>query len=109
MPYNFELADRIRAELSGTGQVDEKKMFGGVGFMVQGNMACGVIGVNLVVRIGAENSEAALAHPYTRPFDFSGKPMAGWVYVEPAGVVADSNLRGWIAQGVAFAQSLPAK
>ena len=109
MPYNTILEEKIDAAAKRWQYMEKKKMFGGVGFMVQGNMACGVIGDNLVVRIGAENSEAALAHPYSRPFDFSGKPMAGWVYVEPAGVVADSDLRGWIAQGVAFAQSLPAK
>jgi hypothetical protein len=85
MAYNLELAKRIWAHLAGLPGVSEKKMFGGVGYLVNGNMACGVHGENLIVRLSAEEGEKTLALPYTRPFDLSGKPMRGWLYVEPAG------------------------
>ena len=109
MPYNQELAKRIRAEIDRLPGLIEKKMFGGAGFMLQGNMACGVHGDTLIVRIGPERYEQGLAQPHTRPFDMTGRPMAGWIVVEPAGYATDADLQAWVRQGVEFALSLPAK
>jgi hypothetical protein len=111
MAYSLELAERVRLELTkshGAG-VEEKKMFGGVGFLLRGNMACGVNGEELIVRVGPDDHAAALARPQVRPFDMTGKSMAGWIMVGPAGVASDPDLRDWIAWGVAFALSLPKK
>ena len=72
-------------------------------------MACGVIGDNICVRVGAEGNEAALEQPHARPFDFTGKPMKGWIYVALAGIESDDQLRDWVGRGVEFAISLPEK
>jgi len=109
MAYDAGLAQRITETLADHPALTEKKMFGGVGFMLRGNMACGVIGEDLIVRVGPENYKAALARPYARPFDFSGRPMQGWVMVGPGGYEADADLEAWGQQGVEFALSLPAK
>ena len=109
MPYSEELASRIREELDQfPGQV-EKKMFGGVGFLIRGNMAVGVHGQDLIVRVGPERYQEALSRPHARLFDISGRPSVGWVLVAPAGYEVESDLRRWIKQGAEFAQSLPAK
>jgi TfoX/Sxy family transcriptional regulator of competence genes len=84
-------------------------MFGGVGFFVYGNMACGVIGSDLIVRVGTPAYEAALTEPFVRPFDFTGRPMKGWITVESGGSSSDQELSGWVTKGVTFAQSLPKK
>lgn len=109
MPYNQDLAQRIRNELIQIPGLQEKKMFGGVGFLIQGNMACGVHGEDLIVRVGPQHSQAALSQPHTRPFDMTGKPMSGWIVVAPEGFESENNLRDWIWQGVGFAKSLPVK
>jgi hypothetical protein len=109
MPYDNELADRIRAALIGLPGYSDKKMFGGVGFMLHGNMACGVNGDNLIVRVGPDHYEAALAKPHTRVFDMTGRPMSGWIFVEPGGFETDGDLKVWIDQGVAYARTLPPK
>lgn len=109
MAYDETLAARARETLGGVPSLVEKKMFGGIGYMVLGNMACGVHGNNLIVRVGPENYEAALTEPHTRPFDLTGRPMRGWVYVEPAGCQAKDDLRAWVQRGVDFSLSLPAK
>ena len=109
MAYNQQLAQRIREETKTLPGLQEKKMFGSVGFLIQGNMACGVHGEDMIVRTGTENYQAALSRPHTRPFDLTGKPMQGWIMVEPKGVEAESDLRYWVQQGVEFAQSLPPK
>jgi TfoX/Sxy family transcriptional regulator of competence genes len=109
MPYDQGLAQRIRDELGQLPERVEKKMFGGVGFMVRGNMACGVHGEDLIVRVGPDSYQAALGRPNTRPFDITGRPMSGWVMVAPKGCEAASDLRNWVRQGVEFALSLPAK
>jgi TfoX/Sxy family transcriptional regulator of competence genes len=103
------LAQHIRAALQAVPGVTETKMFGGISFLVEGNMACGVSKDNLMVRIGSAAREAALAQPHVRVFDMTGRPMKGWVLVEPAGVQTEDELKHWIDQGVAFAQSLPPK
>lgn len=109
MAYDEGLAYRIRELVDGQPGLVEKKMFGGLSFMVQGNMACGVIKEDLVVRVGPESDEAALALPHARPFDFTGKPMAGWIMVAPEGYESDDDLKDWVQRGVDFARSLPPK
>lgn len=109
MAYNEELADRIRASLDGHPGLIERKMFGGITFMVHGNMCCGVVSDELMVRVGPDNHEASLALPHARPMDFTGRPMKGMVFVGPEGIDEDGVLAEWIGRGVDFAQSLPKK
>ena len=109
MVYDAGLAQRVRQEMSELPGYVEKTMFGGVGFMLHGNMACGVRGADLIVRVGPERYEEALAESHTRPFDMTGRPMKGWVVVEPAGYQAGEDLAAWVARGVAYARSLPPK
>ena len=109
MAYDEGLAQRVREEMSEQPGYVEKKMFGGIGFMVQGNIACGIIGDGLIVRVGPERYEDALAEPHTGVFDRNGRPMTGWIVVAAAGYEADEDLGSWVQEGVALAQSLPAK
>ena len=109
MAYDEGLAQRVEEVLDATTPFEAKKMFGGVGYMIQGNMACGVHKDSLIVRVGPEAYGAALAEPHTRPFDLTGRPMKGWVWVAAAGYEADEDLQQWISQGVDFALTLPAK
>ena len=109
MAYDEGLAQQIREVLGEQPGLVEKKMFGGVGFMVHGNMACGVHKDALIVRVGPEGYEKALARPHTRPFDITGRPMKGWCMVTSDGYESDDALKGWVQQGVDFALSLPAK
>jgi len=106
-----DLEERVRdalGELQQTGLV-EKRMFGGVGYLVHGNMACGVHRGNLIVRVGVDAYERALARPHVRVFDITGRPMKGWVMMGPEGCATDDSLRQWVREGIAFALSLPAK
>ena len=109
MAYDEGLAHRIREELVELAGLDEKKMFGGVGYMLRGNMACGVNKDDLIVRVGPARYEEALAQPHTRVFDMTGRPMKGWIVVTPDGYESDDDLKDWVQQGVDFALSLPAK
>ena len=109
MAYNEELALRIRVALGGHDGVVEQKMFGGLAFMLKGNMCVGVTGDDLMVRVGAGGLEDALAQPHARPMDFTGRPMKGFVYVDSAGTEKDDSLEQWVQRGAAFAGSLPAK
>jgi hypothetical protein len=109
MAYDEVLAQRIRAALSDVRKLTEKKMFGGISFLVGGNLACGVSGPSLMVRIGRGDVAAALAQPTVRPLDMAGRPMKDWVLVEPAGLQSADDVQRWVDQGVAFAQSLPPK
>ena len=109
MTYDEGLAQRVREKMSELPGYVEKKMFGGIGFMLHGNMACGVNGEDLIVRVGPEQYESALAEPHTRPFDMTGRPMKGWVVVTAEGCEADGDLKVWVEQGVEYALSLPAK
>ena len=109
MAYDEDAARRLRDELGTLPGLTEKKMFGGIGFLLRGNMACGVIGPDLIVRVGPERHAVALAQPGARVFDFSGKPMAGWVTVAPAGYAAAEDLAYWVKLAVGFAGLLPAK
>ncbi|MGD2047943.1 MAG: TfoX/Sxy family protein [Chloroflexota bacterium] len=109
MAYDEGLAQRIRETLGDRPGLEEKKMFGGVGFMLYGNMACGVNKEDLIVRVGPEKYEDAVIRPHARPFDFTGRPMKGWVMVGPEGYASEEGLQGWVAEGVEFALSLPRK
>ena len=111
MAYDEGLANRVRHVLLDLNppRLHEKRMFGGVGYMVQGNMACGVHKDKLVVRVGPDGYQEALAAPHTVLFDITGRPMKGWVMVEPEGCASDDDLRRWVQQGVTFASALPPK
>jgi len=110
MPFDPNLSKRIRVALGLHQGFIEKKIFGGVGFMLRGNLVCGVQGDDLIVRVGAENNDSALSRPFVRPFMvMPGKPMAGWILVAPEGITTDQNLLEWIEMGYAYASTLPEK
>ncbi|MSQ14698.1 MAG: TfoX family protein [Dehalococcoidia bacterium] len=109
MAYDEELAQRLREFLEEESGVTEKKMFGGLAFMVSGNMLCGIVGGDLMVRVGPQHYQEALELAHTRPMDFTGRPMKGIVYVDADGCKTDSALRSWINRGLGFAGSLPPK
>lgn len=108
MAYDEDLAVRVREELAGRPGVVEKRMFGGLAFLIAGNMACGVSGNSLMVRLGPEAADAALDEPGVGPFDKTGRGMTGWVLVAPE-ALADDALGRWVTRGVTFAGTLPAK
>ena len=109
MAYDERLLQRIRQALAERDDIAEQKMFGGISFILRGNFACGLNKDNLVVRVGPEQYAEALAHPHAREMDFTGRPMKGWVYVDPAGYASDKDLAQWVQLGVDFALSLPPK
>jgi len=111
MAYDETLAKRVDAALEKLSppRLVDKKMFGGIGFMVQGNLACGVINERLIVRVGKEAYEDALQKPGAGLFDITGRPMSGWVMVEAKVLQSDAALAGWVEQGVTFALTLPPK
>ena len=100
MSYDEKLADRVRAALADRDDVVEKKMFGGLCFMVAGAMCCGLTKSDFMVRVGAEQYEEALAQPYARPMDFTGRPLKGMVSVAPAGLRTRRSLERWIARAL---------
>jgi len=108
MAYDDELAARIRAVLPVGAPVTERQMFGGLAFMVGGHMFCGVVKDTLMVRLGPEAADRALEQPHVRPMDFTGRPMTGMVFVEPAGL-AGSALQQWVHDAADHARSLPPK
>jgi TfoX/Sxy family transcriptional regulator of competence genes len=107
MPYDQDLADRVRAVLPAE-PVIEQKMFGGLAFMLGGHMFCGVVKDALMVRLGPERSDQALDEPHVRPMDFTGRPMKGMVFVELAGLRGEA-LGKWVREAAEFARGLPAK
>ena len=109
MAYNQVLAGRVRDHLSPRVAVEEKVMFGGIAFMVNGNMALGVLGDGLIVRAGLAGFEAALEKPGADLFQPTGKPMSGWVIVAPEGHQTEESLESWIEMALEFVQTLPAK
>ena len=110
MVYNEQLAGKIRTLLQARRKgFSEKKMFGGMEFMLNGSMCCGALKDDLVVRVGPERYEEALALPHARPMDFTGRKMKGFVYVDPKGWSDDAALKKWVDMGVAYASSLPKK
>lgn len=108
MAYDERLAERMRAILATHGP-DERKMFGGLAFMVRGHMTVGVLADDLMVRVGPDAYDEALTQPHTRPMDFTGRPMRGLVYVGPGGTGDDDSLAAWVERGLAYTMSLPAK
>lgn len=104
--YDTSLANRIRTVLSGRNVV-EKKMFGGLAFMLDGHMCVGVIEKQLMVRVGPEKYDEALRDRFAREMDFTGRPLTGFVYVAPAGYRTEANLRKWVRRGETFVATLP--
>jgi TfoX/Sxy family transcriptional regulator of competence genes len=109
MAYDETLADRVRDALAPRAGLSERKMFGGIAFMLGGNMAVGVIGEDLMVRLDPADAERALAEAHVRPMDFTGRPAKGMVFVDPEGTAADQDLAGWVDAGADFAASPPPK
>ena len=109
MPYDEGLAQRVRESLDEERGLTEKKMFGGLAFLVHGNMSVGIAGDDLMVRVGRDGYDDALAQPHARKMDFTGRPMKGFVYVSTDGLESDEDLEGWISRGVGLARSLPKK
>ena len=109
MAFDEGLAERTRAALGDVRGVTEIRMFGGLCFTVLGNMAVGVTGDDLMVRLAPDEGEAALAQAGVRPMDFTGRPMTGFVYVGPEGLRTERMLIRWVSRGVAFASTLPPK
>lgn len=110
MAYNLKLAERIRAEVQGL-PVIEKKMFGGVGYMLNGNMACGILGDDMIVRVNTEEYEKLLKRAHVKIFTMKNgpRPMKGWLMVEPDGYKTATQLRSWVKLGTEFAATLPPK
>jgi TfoX/Sxy family transcriptional regulator of competence genes len=109
MAYSEALAGRIRAVLEEQEGLSERKMFGGLAFMIRGNMCCGVVGDDLMLRVGPERYDDSLARPGARPMDFTGRPMRGMVYVDGQAAATDAKLWEWVEVAVGFAGGLPAK
>lgn len=109
MAYDEQLVKRIRAALKGSRGAGERYMFGGVCFTIDGNMVCGVVRNELMVRVGPDNYEAALKQSHSRPMDFTGRPMKGYVFVAEQGVKRASSLKMWVEAGVAHVRTLPPK
>jgi hypothetical protein len=109
MAYDETLAERIRQALARRKGIEEKKMFGGVGFLLNGNLLVGVWKDSLIVRLGKDQGEEALREPHVKEFDITGRAMKGWVLVAPEGIEEDGQLTGWMQRAVKFVGKLPAK
>ncbi|MFD5324938.1 TfoX/Sxy family protein [Streptomyces sp. NPDC127092] len=109
MTYDEGLAQRIREQLGERPGITEKRMFGGLAFLMGGNMTVGVVGDELIARVGPDRAEQELARPEARPMDFTGRPMRGWVTVSGPALAEDSVLRHWVTTSAAFVGTLPPK
>ncbi|QSP94178.1 TfoX/Sxy family protein [Marinobacter salinisoli] len=109
MSYDEGLAERVREKLGSKTEVSEKKMFGGLCFMVSGHMCCGILGDTLMARVGPEQYKECLGNPHASEMDFTGRPMKGLVYVSAEGVSEDGDLSQWIDRCLDFVASLPEK
>jgi TfoX/Sxy family transcriptional regulator of competence genes len=109
MAFDEGLAERIRGLLGSRSDVDERKMFGGIAYLVAGNMACGVMGEDLMVRMAPPDAAALESEPGARRFDMGGRPMKGWLLVAPEITADDGDLERWVRRGEEFAASLPPK
>lgn len=107
MAFDEQLAERVASVLEDVPDVREQQMFGGIAFLVGGHMTCGVVGDELMLRLGAEGADAALDKPHVRPMDFTGKPMSTMVFVEPTGIESEAALAGWIGRALTYVQTLP--
>ena len=109
MTFDEKLASRIRKRLGKRAGLTEKQMFGGIAFLLNGNMCCGVHGEELIVRLAPDETDEALSHPHTHLFDLTGRPMRGWILVRPKGLATDAGLGKWVKVATTFAGSLPPK
>ena len=109
MAYDHQLAARVRGLLATRPGYSERKMFGGLCFMLNGHMCCGIVGDELMVRLAPDKYEDALARPHARPMDFTGRPMKGMVYVGTEGIKGESALAEWVERGASHASSLKLK
>ncbi len=109
MAYDVAVADRVRKILKARKGVSERKMFGGITFLLNGNMCCGVVNKDLVLRLGETGASRALKLSHARPMDYTGKPLKSMVYVGPKGFQTDAALRKWVRHAADYARSLPAK
>ena len=109
MSYDETLAARVRKGLSRSSGVTERSMFGGIAWMLDGNMFVGIVKDELMVRVGPDAHDAAVAEAHARIMDFAGRPMKGYVFVAAEGLDTDASLAGWVERGAAFAATLPAK
>jgi TfoX/Sxy family transcriptional regulator of competence genes len=107
--YDEKLAERVRRALAGKRGVTERRMFGGLAFMLRGNMFVGVESDRLMVRVGPAKYDEALKKPHAREMDFTGRPLRGYVYVDRDGFATAPALRAWIDRAIDFAKTLPAK
>ncbi len=109
MAYSESLARRVRHLLAPHRGISEKKMFGGLAFLMSGNMSVGIWKSSLIVRLGTEQAKAALEEPHVVEFDVTGRPMRGWVVVGADGLETDEQLSGWVQRAVRFVEGLPCK
>ncbi len=109
MAYDEALAERIRGILEEYSGITEKKMFGGIAFMLRGHMCCGIAGDDLMLRIGVAGYQDALKRPHVRPMDFTGRPMQGYIFVDAAGLKTRDALKSWLEKALSFVRTLPAK
>jgi TfoX/Sxy family transcriptional regulator of competence genes len=109
MAYDEGLAQRVREVLESRPGITERRMFGGLAFLVDGKMFVGISGSKLMARVGAERYQDALAVPHVRQMDFTGKPMKGYVYVDPPGLAEDKDLMAWVNWCAGYAAGLPEK
>jgi TfoX/Sxy family transcriptional regulator of competence genes len=107
--YDESVAQRVRDAIAGRDGLSERKMFGGLCLMLHGNMFAGVINDELMLRVGPDNSDALLGQPGARPMDFTGRPMKGYLYVEPAAFATPETLTSWLGHALGFAETLPPK
>jgi TfoX/Sxy family transcriptional regulator of competence genes len=109
MAFDERVAARVREVLAKQSGVVEKRMFSGLAFLHHRHMCCGVVGDELMVRVGPAAYEEAVSQPHARQMDFTGRPMVGFVFVGPGGLASDSELETWVTRGLEFASSLPPK
>ncbi len=109
MPYSASLAARVRQSIGHDRRVEEKRLFGGLGFLLRGHLLVAVWGTSLIARIGAEQATRLQNLPVVRPFDVTGKPMKGWVVIDAEGLDTDMQLAEWVALARAFVDTLPAR
>jgi TfoX/Sxy family transcriptional regulator of competence genes len=109
MAYDSKLAERVRKVLVGRRGVTEREQFGGIAFLVNGNVACGVIGDDLLVRVGPAKHDEAMRSKDARPFSLTGRPSKGWITVRASGLKTPAGLKRWVDLGTSFAGTLPSK
>lgn len=109
MAYDEDLSERIRHALAERERVEERKMFGGLAFMLGGHMVVGVVKDELMARVGADGEDEAIDQPHARPMDFTGRPMTGFVLVSAEGVTTDDAVREWVERASAYVSTLPPK